>query len=668
MTYHLGPPIRDDASYYRDDLDSILACLRNLAAGAAQGVLVLGLARSGKTSTLWRLARLVAGGEETRLSGSGVRWPVPRPTELMDLRDWGERAAPGDTPARHVARALDAAPNGLLLLLDELDAVLDPEQWPPERSHQLVRALREGRDRLWLVAAASPVIEACEAEAWRPWRDFAEELAPLAVRPLTDAEAQALVEQRRGRDALLEPAAVARVLAKRSRLPLPLQALAHAELHAASPLLPYDYAGGVFRRLSAPQQDALRAVTAGRGATDGPHGAALARLEELGALRRHAGGWQVADPFLAESLGAGGSVAIPPPAAPESATWSEQASVLHLSDLHFDPENVRQFRGLEPDTLARSLIEALAEFDGTGGQPRFPDLVAVSGDLSWSAHPAEFDLALRFLGQLSFGLARQWRIAEPEARQRFVIVPGNHDASWQLSDGLLEGRPEVARALEPWLPFALAPFADAYREFYRGARQLSFRSPLAVYDFPERDLLVLGLSSCHGLHRKQRDGCLDPEALGRLVGAALPPRALRLAVFHHNVEPVNRVGDPNRIETDYLHNGNAVLPSLGVAACLHGHTHLPVPGKPARCGVVCFGAGSFGVNAAHLPGNEHLGRVPRQFNTIVFERSSTGRRRARLWTRQCVPDVTGHYVWQKGSEHGKEIALCDTASIVPRNP
>jgi len=147
-----------------------------------------------------------------------------------------------------------------------------------------------------------------------------------------------------------------------------------------------------------------------------------------------------------------------------------------------------------------------------------------------------------------------------------------------------------------------------------------------------------------------------------------PRRALRLAVFHHNVEQVRNAANPDYYEPDFLHNANDLLPHLAVQACLHGHTHLPVPGERAQCGTVCFGAGSFGVNARYLPGHPDLGRVPRQFGVVVFERTGAGRQRARLWTRQCVPDPTGRYRWDPGTYQGHSVALTELPAIRSTSP
>jgi hypothetical protein len=377
-------------------------------------------------------------------------------------------------------------------------------------------------------------------------------------------------------------------------------------------------------------------------------------------VRRGVGAVLKLDPFLAAWLRAQGLDVLPMPAPAEQ--WTTRASILHLSDLHFDPKNLAAFRGLEPRTLLGSLTQTIGSFDGLENRPRFPDVVVVSGDLSWGAHPAEFDLAVQFLEGLADWLAARWEVDGAEARERFVIVPGNHDSSWDLCDGFLDEAGRVKPGYEPWLPFALAPFADAYARFHQGRRWFDAQRPYAVHDYPDLDLCILALSSCHQLHRRQRDACLDPEAVAALAASGLEQRAFRLATFHHNVEQVRRIDDRNRYENDFLHNGNERLPLLSLHACLHGHTHLTVPGEPAKCGVVCFGAGSFGVNARHLPGNPHLGRVPRQFNTVVLQSAADGRRRALLWTRQCVPGTDGSYRWEPGTHQGKVVALNEASA------
>jgi len=86
-----------------------------------------------------------------------------------------------------------------------------------------------------------------------------------------------------------------------------------------------------------------------------------------------------------------------------------QVRWLHLSDVHFrDTERWER----------RTTLEALRR--ELGEQKLEPDLVFVTGDVAYSGKPAEYDQAELFFRKLADDLSL-------DPRERFFIVPGNHD-------------------------------------------------------------------------------------------------------------------------------------------------------------------------------------------------------------------------------------------------
>ena len=105
-------------------------------------------------------------------------------------------------------------------------------------------------------------------------------------------------------------------------------------------------------------------------------------------------------------------------------SWLPSSYILHLSDLHFvESGQINTFL----QTLEADLLDLKAEI------PRL-DGIVVSGDLTQRATAAEFVQATEFL--------RELRSIFKLPRQQLVLVPGNHDGSWDVSR---EAYPENTR-------------------------------------------------------------------------------------------------------------------------------------------------------------------------------------------------------------------------------
>jgi small GTP-binding protein len=97
-------------------------------------------------------------------------------------------------------------------------------------------------------------------------------------------------------------------------------------------------------------------------------------------------------------------------------TAAAPVRILHLSDLHLD-------EGADPAASLQPLARDLKDRDGGLGLDSL-DYLVVSGDLTNRASPEEFEKAHEFLSALMgrFDLSPA----------RCVIVPGNHDLSWEV--------------------------------------------------------------------------------------------------------------------------------------------------------------------------------------------------------------------------------------------
>ncbi len=273
-------------------------------------------------------------------------------------------------------------------------------------------------------------------------------------------------------------------------------------------------------------------------------------------------------------------------------------SILHVSDLHRDPQNA-----IRNDVLLTSLeTDRLHYADNI----RSPELVVVSGDLvqgvALGAPDPEHTLRQQYDEALAFleGLAHRFTKGD---RDRVIIVPGNHDVSaYQFRQALNKVdvglRPEKKELVHElfrqssafrwsWDSLELyeitnpdgynnrfAEFARCYERFYQGRRNYSLEPEhqVAIFDYPELDLVFAAFSSCFNNDLWNRQGAINPacvaRALDQLRGPSYSGR-IRGAVWHHNTE-----GQPG--DNAYLDPGSLqVLIDGGFSLALHGHQHRP---------------------------------------------------------------------------------------------
>lgn len=276
-------------------------------------------------------------------------------------------------------------------------------------------------------------------------------------------------------------------------------------------------------------------------------------------------------------------------------------SILHISDLHRDPENP-----IGNDALLDSLENDRRRYTNEEApKVQSPNLIIVSGDIIHGVRPDSTDVdkilreqyaeALDFLNRLTT------RLLEGDKRH-VVLVPGNHDVSayhFLKSLQRIDIRPDRKKELVEqlfsrnsalrwsWSDFELykianedlyaqrlAAFAEFYKEFYDGARTYSLEpsSQFDIFDIPEFDLTIAGFCSCYNNDIFNKPGDIHPACIG---GAGMRLREpnyvgrLRIAVWHHNTE-----GLPlqfNYMDPDILQN----LIDRGFSLGFHGHQHKP---------------------------------------------------------------------------------------------
>jgi predicted MPP superfamily phosphohydrolase len=276
-------------------------------------------------------------------------------------------------------------------------------------------------------------------------------------------------------------------------------------------------------------------------------------------------------------------------------------SVLHISDLHRDPDNP-----IRNDVLLDSLENDRRHYSAEEVPAvRSPDLIIVSGDIIQGIRPdardpekklrEQYQEALEFLGRLTD------RFVEGD-RGRVIVVPGNHDVSayhFEKSLRRINILPERKRELVTqlfspdsllrwsWSGFELyeiadqalyaqrlAAFAEFYAAFYNGTRtyDLEASRQLDIFDFPKFDLIIAAFSSCYNNDLFNRQGAIHPACIAqagtKLRHSSLKDR-LRIAVWHHNAEGVPMKSD--YMDPDLIQN----LIDRGFSLGFHGHQHRP---------------------------------------------------------------------------------------------
>lgn len=300
-------------------------------------------------------------------------------------------------------------------------------------------------------------------------------------------------------------------------------------------------------------------------------------------------------------------------------------TILHISDIQYGKNHA--FSPIPRDYHEQMLDMLLDDIEMRYPEEGIPcpNLVVVSGDIADWAEPEEYELATEFLQGLCSGLQRIGKV--PIDERSVVVVPGNHDINWRLSEASLDKLSEDPDS--SWKPNSLYPhrmgtFRHWFEQYYSGSRSypLDPDHAFTIHDFSSQfGLLVVGLNSCHQEDHKHHWGHVSVQAIRNAEQEIekLPNRdlvKLRIAVLHHNVSPVGG-------QDDFLHNREAVLERLARLHCLivlHGHVHQTMQeqvssGIGMGNEILTVGAGSLGVREYQRPGTE-AGHFALSYNIV----------------------------------------------------
>jgi predicted MPP superfamily phosphohydrolase len=276
-------------------------------------------------------------------------------------------------------------------------------------------------------------------------------------------------------------------------------------------------------------------------------------------------------------------------------------SILHISDLHRDPDNPI---GNQPllDSLENDRQRYTTDETAKVGSPV---LIIVSGDIIHGVQADDPDPNNRLRHQYAEALDFLNRLTErflDGDKSRVVVVPGNHDVSaphfyksLQRIDIAPDRKRELAKKLFSrdsalrwsWSDFELyeiadpnlyaqrlAAFSEFYNEFYQGARAFSLdpSSQFDIFDFPEFNVTIVGFCSCYYNDLLKKQGDIHPDCIGSVSMKLREPdyqNRLRIAVWHHSTEGLPLQSD--YMNPDILQN----LIDRGFSVGFQGHRHRP---------------------------------------------------------------------------------------------
>ncbi|HIK05124.1 MAG TPA: HEAT repeat domain-containing protein [Trichormus sp. M33_DOE_039] len=292
--------------------------------------------------------------------------------------------------------------------------------------------------------------------------------------------------------------------------------------------------------------------------------------------------------------------------------------ILHLSDLHFGtPDQAK----LWSNQLASDLQNEL-------GIPQL-DALILSGDIANKSTPNEYAAAQQFLDEL-----RQDFRLKPE---QIIIVPGNHDLNWQISEeeGYIptlrkkyQGSMDESCVIDDGGNYiaVLDPenhkrrfehFSKFYQAIKNQPYPLEYEKQYTLDYFPNQNLLILGLNSAWQLdHHYKSRASINMNALTNALKEIRRQQnyqnCRKIAVWHHPLDSAweDRIKDQSFMEQ---------LAVAGFRFFLHGHVHkaetslyrYDMSANGRKLDRIC--AGTFGAPTHELnPG------YPWQYNLLKF--------------------------------------------------
>lgn len=293
--------------------------------------------------------------------------------------------------------------------------------------------------------------------------------------------------------------------------------------------------------------------------------------------------------------------------------------VLHISDPHFgyltkagDTRSSHRFvkkRAPDPTRLPKVFLK-----DEELKVP--PDVVVISGDLTWKSSSDEYEIVIKFIECLK----KQW----PDVM--IVVAPGNHDL-----DRKLEGE----RKQDAYVDFLKKVYKGDLKKFYPllNPKKINRTDIVGIHELNKsgcnEQLLLVSVNTAAHINSDNGTPVNITGDSCDSIESKLPnrnSRQLRIFVLHHHIlpfietkwdgsidfsDPTKAVDQTMVLDSARLQNW---LASNGFGVALHGHRHqkhgrldtLWEPSTPEGRQLFCISAGSAGVEKEHISSNESL--------------------------------------------------------------
>ncbi|MEH2178471.1 metallophosphoesterase [Nostoc sp.] len=289
-----------------------------------------------------------------------------------------------------------------------------------------------------------------------------------------------------------------------------------------------------------------------------------------------------------------------------------QIRILHLSDIHLgtSAQAQRYFTQLASDLTLNIRLKQL-------------NYLVISGDITNRSTQEEYEAAFELVDKLvkRYGLAPN----------RIIIVPGNHDLNWELSEtaytfvpkGRLPNPLPKGKYIDAGSAGALICNEDEYKKRFE---YFSDRFYKRIYNQPypqeydqqgilhpclEDKILFVAFNSCWEIDHEYRDrSSIHPNAIANALDQILTGNYddwLKIAVWHH---PVNSSESMKNV---------AFLEQLAVNGFqlgIHGHIHEAKDENfqyDTGRGLRIIAAGTFGT-----PAKEQVTGIPLQYNLLTL--------------------------------------------------
>lgn len=269
---------------------------------------------------------------------------------------------------------------------------------------------------------------------------------------------------------------------------------------------------------------------------------------------------------------------------------AESLRILHISDPQFGQlcEAQPKHPADAGSICGHPLIESFFEHCRTQIQP---DLIALTGDISSAAKPTEYLQAESFVEQLR----KIWGGDDVPV----VVVPGNHDVSWDLDD--LHAPTFSGLRFAPFRHFQDETCSSrvSTRHSYRHDACGDF---VSFFDSELFTAIGFNTAAKESKSQKPHHGHVSEWQLDEARQLVLNSKGrYRIALLHHHLVPFR--DPPDWLDVSTATNAQSLIDFLHAerfTIALHGHRHYPnlrvLVSTTGRC-LHVFGAGAFSVVA-----------------------------------------------------------------------